>query len=410
MARTTNRLTAVQVAKATRPGVYADGGGLYLRVAPQGNAFWLLIYTLNGKRREMGLGSARGPNAVSLASAREGAAEARILIAKGKCPLEEARAAKAAADNPKPTFAAVADAFYEAMRPKWKSAIYARQWEHGLTVKCAMLRPMPVEAIGVAEVLEALKPVWQAHPETGRRLRGQIEAVLDAATARGLRAGPNPAAWKGNLKALLPARAAHQRAHHAALPYQDMAGFMSRLRGQDGVAAKALEFTILTAARTGEVRQATWAQFDLPNGVWTVPAAAMKANREHRVPLSARALEILKAMEAERTSEFVFPSYDKGPLSTNAMLALLERMGHADITVHGFRSSFRDYAGEVSNAPHEVCEAALAHTVRNAAEAAYRRGDMIAKRRALMEAWATWCEPKPTASGNVVNLHGAASA
>jgi integrase len=203
---------------------------------------------------------------------------------------------------------------------------------------------------------------------------------MDAATARGLRAGPNPAAWKGNLKALLPARAAHQRAHHAALPYRDIARLhTARLRTQEGVAAKALEFTILTAARTGEVRQATWAQFDLPNGVWTVPAAAMKANREHRVPLSARALEILKALEAERTSEFVFPSYDKGPLSTNAMLALLERMGHADITVHGFRSSFRDYAGEVSNAPHEVCEAALAHTVRNAAEAAYRRGDMIAK-------------------------------
>jgi integrase len=269
---------------------------------------------------------------------------------------------------------------------------------------------MPVEVIGVVEVLEALKPVWQAHPETGRRLRGQIEAVLDAATARGLRAGPNPAAWKGNLKALLPARAAHQRAHHAALPYQDMANFMARLRAQDGIAAKALEFTILTAARTGEVRQATWAQLDLPNGVWTVPAAAMKANREHRVPLSTRALEILKALEAKRTSEFVFPSYDKGPLSTNAMLALLERMGHADITVHGFRSSFRDYAGEVSNAPHEVCEAALAHTVRNAAEAAYRRGDMIAKRRALMDSWAKWCEPKADSGSNVVALHSTASA
>lgn len=404
MARTANRLTAVQVAKATRPGVYADGGGLYLRVAPAGNKFWVLIWTQNGKRREMGMGAASGAYAVSLASAREGAAEARTLIGQGKCPLAQTRAAKAAAEAQKPTFASVADEYLATMRPKWKSDVYARQWEVGLKTKSASLRPLPVDSIGVVDVLAALKPVWLRTPETGRRLRGQIEAVLDAATARGLRVGSNPAAWKGNLKALLPARAEHQRSHHAALPFRDMAAFMADLRAQEGVAARALEFTILVAARSGEVRQATWAQIDMRGAVWIVPARAMKANREHRVPLCGRALAILREIEASRMSDTVFPSYDGGPMSVNAMLAVLARMGRVGITVHGFRSAFRDFAGEVSNAPHEVCEAALAHTIRNKAEAAYRRGDMFEKRRALMDQWAQWCEPKAKPVGNVVSM------
>jgi integrase len=411
MKRQIHKFTAREVASLERAGWHSDGGGLYCRIASDGRKSWVFVYFSNGRRREVGLGAASGAWAVSLSAAREDAAKLRAVVKDGRCPLDEKRAQQAAAQAaaPKRTFAEEADALLTVMRPKWKSAVHARQWELGLRVKAEAIRSLPVDAIGVNEVLSVLVPVWTAAPETGRRLRFMLEAVLDAAAARGHRTGLNPARWKGNLKALLPARAAHQRKHHAALPYKDMPGFMAELRGQGGIAARALEFTILTAARTGETRQATWAQIDLQNGVWVVPALAMKSNKEHRVPLSGRALEILRELEAVRVSHLVFPSYGGRALSMNAMLSVLERMKRSEITVHGFRSTFRDFAGEVSNAPHEVCEMALAHAIGNAAEAAYRRGDLFEKRRALMEHWATWCEPKAEGS-NVIAFQAPASA
>lgn len=408
--RQASKLTVRGVAALDAPGWYSDGAGLYVRITPDGRKSWVAVYTMAGKRREMGLGPASGPWAVTLGAAREATAKIRAAVAEGRCPLDEKRAQQAAAQAaaPKRTFGEEADALLTVMRPKWKSAVHARAWELGLRTKAEAIRSIPVDAIGVNEVLSVLVPVWTAAPETGRRLRFMLEAVLDAAAARGHRTGLNPARWKGNLKALLPARAAHQRSHHAALAYREMPGFMAQLRGLQGIAARALEFTILTAARSGEIRQAKWAQIDLQNGVWVVPGIAMKANKEHRVPLSGRALEILRELEAVRVSDYVFPSYGGRMLSTNGMLSVLERMGRPEITVHGFRSSFRDFAGEVSNAPHEVCEMALAHSIRNAAEAAYRRGDLLEKRKALMEHWATWCEPKAEGS-NVVPFHGAAA-
>jgi integrase len=418
MKRQIHKFTAREVASLERAGWHSDGGGLYCRIGRDGRKAWVFVYHSNGRRREVGLGAASGAWAVSLSAAREDATKLRAIVKDGRCPLDEKRAAQAAAiaaeaaaaaaAAPKRTFAEEADALLTVMRPKWKSAVHARAWEIGLRVKAEAIRSLPVDAIGVNEVLSVLVPVWTAAPETGRRLRFMLEAVLDAAAARGHRTGLNPARWKGNLKALLPARAAHQRKHHAALPHKDMPGFMAELRGHGGIAARALEFTILCAARTGETRQATWAQIDLQSGIWTVPAVAMKSSREHRVPLSGRALEILRELAAVRVSNYVFPSYGGRALSTNAMLSVLERMKRSGITVHGFRSSFRDFAGEVSNAPHEVCEMALAHAIGNAAEASYRRGDLFEKRRALMEQWATWCEPRP--ADNVVPLHAAATA
>jgi integrase len=417
MKRQIHKFTAREVASLERAGWHSDGGGLYCRIGRDGRKAWVFVYHSNGRRREVGLGAASGAWAVSLSAAREDATKLRAIVKDGRCPLDEKRAAQAAAIAaeaaaaaaavPKRTFGEEADALLVAKRPKWKSAVHARAWELGLRVKAEVIRSLPVDAVGVNEVLSVLEPVFTATPETGRRLRFMLGAVLDAAAARGHRTGLNPARWKGNLEAVLSAPAAHQRKHHAALPYKDMPAFMAQLREQEGIAAKALEFTILSAARSGETRQATWAQIDLQNGIWTVPAIAMKSNKEHRVPLSGRALEILRELAAVRVSDYVFPSYGGRALSTNAMLSVLERMKRSEITVHGFRSSFRDFAGEVSNSPHEVCEMALAHTIRNKAEAAYRRGDMLEKRRALMEQWATWCEPRP--ADNVVPLRGTTS-
>jgi integrase len=243
-----------------------------------------------------------------------------------------------------------------------------------------------------------LQPVWSAIPETASRLRGRIENILDAAKAKGLMTGDNPARWRGHLKSLLPARQRLTRGHHAALPYDDLPAFMAALRARQSLAALALEFVILTASRSGEVLNARWTEFDLAKAVWTIPASRMKAGQEHRVPLSARALAILKALHQSRTGEFVFPGNrtDK-PLSSMAMAMQLRRMNRANITVHGFRSTFRDWASEQTSFPHETCEHALAHRISDKAEAAYRRGDQFDKRRKLMDAWTQWCEPRKSA-------------
>jgi integrase len=278
------------------------------------------------------------------------------------------------------------------MRPSWRNPKHAAQWEMTLRVYAAPLRGLPVGTITTEDVLGVLKPLWHQKPETASRLRGRLERVLDAAKAQGLRSGENTARWRGHLDQLLPKRQRLTRGHHAAMRYMDIPAFMPKLRARQSIAALTLEFAILTAARSGEVLGARWEEFDLDGGVWTVPAARMKGARQHRVPLSRPALKVLDVMQKCRNGDFVFPGQKPNiPLSVMAMQMVLRRMRVEDVTVHGFRSAFRDWAAECTNYPNEVCEAALAHVIENKAEAAYRRGDLFDKRRKLMERWAAYC-------------------
>lgn len=339
----------------------------------------------------MGLG---GFSSVSLAKAREKAAAARALVGDGINPLEVKHASAAI-----PTFGELADAVVKDLGPQWKNEKHKAQWAATLTTDAAKLRPLRVDKIETADVLETLKAIWNEKPETASRLRGRIERVLEAAKARGFRTGENPARWKGHLDHLLPTRRKLTRGHHAALPFADVPAFIGELRGRTGMAALALEFAILTGARSGEVRGATWSEVDLKVKVWTVPANRMKAGREHRVPLSARAVVILEGLKAVSDGEggsLVFPTPKPGVgLSDAAFSALLKRMGKkpGSVTPHGFRSSFRDWAGEVSTFPRDVAEMALAHAVGDMTEQAYRRGDALEKRRMLMDSWAQYCQP-----------------
>lgn len=382
MARQINRLSARTVATLSEPGRHADGGGLYLSISSNGGRRWVFLFRWRGKPTEMGLGSARH---VSLARARELAGQARTKLAEGGNPLNDRKKPSA------PTFGECADLLIEAMRPSWRNDKHAAQWIMTLRKYAAPLRGLPVDAVGTSDVLAVLQPIWNTKSETASRLRGRIERILDAARARGLRAGENPARWRGHLDHLLPRRPKLTRGHHAALPYEQVPEFMANLRVRRATAALALEFTILTASRSGEVLGARWDEIDLQRAVWTVPTARMKAGREHRVPLVGRTLEILTEAQAVRTGEHVFPGQAPGkPLSGMAMEMVLRRMDVA-VTVHGFRSSFRDWAAETTPFPNEVCEAALAHVVENRVEAAYRRGDLFEKRRRLMEAWSNYC-------------------
>jgi integrase len=342
----------------------------------------------------MGLGSAE---LVSLADAREKALAARKLLLNGVDPIEEKKAARASAALEAAkgmTFESCAEAYIEAHKAEWRNAKHANQW--GSTLKAyvyPIFGDLPVSRIDVGLVMKALEPIWTAKTETANRLRGRIEAVLDWATVRGYRQGDNPARWRGHLDSLLPRRAKVQKVeHHAALPYAEVGAFMEALRQQEGLSALALEFLILTATRTSETIGATWSEFDLDAATWTIPAKRIKAGKEHRVPLSPAALAIVKRMCELRSGEFVFPGGKRGrPLSNMALLKLLERMGRDDLTAHGFRSTFRDWAAERTNFPREVAEMALAHAVGDKVEAAYRRGDLFQKRRHLMEAWAKHC-------------------
>ncbi|MPR11505.1 tyrosine-type recombinase/integrase [Microvirga tunisiensis] len=393
MARPLHALSARTVATLTKPGRHSDGGGLYLNITASGARSWVFMWKRAGKRREMGLGSLRD---VPLAKARCRAAIAREMLVEGIDPL-------AARDRPKAmTFGEAADALIESMSGSWRNAKHRAQWTMTLTVYCEPLRPKPVAEVGTEDVLKILQPLWATKPETASRLRGRIERVLDFARARGQRAGENPARWRGHLDALLPKRTKLTRGHHKAMPFDDVPAFMALLREREAVAALALEFAILTAARSGEVLGARWDEVNLDTGVWTVPAERMKASRAHRVPLSERAVEILRQMEQAQFSEFVFPGLKRNqPLSGMALEMVLRRM-KVDVTVHGFRSAFRDWAGERTHFPREIAEAALAHLVGDAVERAYRRGDALEKRRELMEAWASFCEPK--AGGTVVPI------
>jgi integrase len=278
------------------------------------------------------------------------------------------------------------------MRPSWRNEKHAAQWEMTLRDYAAPIRRRAVGEITTDDVLSVLKPFWNEKPETASRLRGRIERVLDAAKAQGLRSGENPARWRGHLDQLLPKRQRLTRGHHAAMDYAELPVFMMELKARQATAARALEFAILTAARSGEVLEARWHEIDLDRAVWSIPAARMKAGREHRVPLSKEALELIKALHEVSQGEAVFSGQKAGkPLSVMALAMVLRRMKIAGVTVHGFRSAFRDWAAECTNFANEVCEAALAHVIENKAEAAYRRGDLFEKRRKLMEAWATYC-------------------
>lgn len=384
MPRQINRLTDASARAAFKKGRHADGRGLYLNVSKSGSKSWVYIWRDKGRHREMGLGPYP---TVTLAVARRKADEARLARIDGRDPIAEKRRKEGAA------FCDAVDAFLASKANAWSNAKHRAQWKMTLgKAYCASLLPMQVSTISTDDVLRVLKPIWQTKPETASRLRGRIERVLDFATVQGWRAGDNPARWRGHLDAILPPAKKLMRGHHAALPYRDVPAFAEALRSHDAVSARALEFAILTAARSGEVLGAKWAEIDLQGCTWTIPAKRMKGRVEHVVPLSGAALALLELMQQVQTSEYVFPGYRRGAsLSNGAFPALFKRMKVNDVTAHGFRSAFRDWAGDETSFPREVAEAALAHKVGNAVEQAYRRSSALEKRRGLMEAWASFC-------------------
>lgn len=376
-------LTARKVETA-KPGKYGDGANLYLVVSKTGARKWVLRFTWRGEPKEKGLGSATN---VSLADAREKAAADRRKIAQGVNPIEERKRERGI-----PSFGEVADEVRRSLSLGFRNEKHKAQWKSTLEKYAAPLRAMSVDAIGTDDVLAILKPIWTIKAETASRVRGRIEKVLDATKARGFRDGENPARWRGHLDHLLPRQSKLARGHHAAMPYEDVAIFIAKLRARESLAALALELCILTAARSGEILGMRWSEIDFEKKIWTVPANRMKAGREHRVPLSLRATAILRELDKTKTGDFVFPGQACGkPLSNMALEMLLRRMKVDYATVHGFRSSFRDWAGNVSNFPRELIETALAHVIGDKAEQAYRRSDALEKRRLLMDEWAAFC-------------------
>lgn len=382
------------VSKTSAPGMYADGGGLYLQVATGGTKSWIFRFVLEGRERQMGLGSLHD---VSLASARDKAATCRAMKRTGLDPIETRReerrraqleAAKAI------TFEKAAEAYISSHVAAWRNRKHASQWGNTLkTYAYPHFGSLPVQSVDTTLVMKAVEPIWTTKTETASRVRGRIEAILDWASTRGYRTGENPARWRGHLENLLPSRTkVTDIKHHAALPFGDLPHFMKQLRRQPGTAARALEFLILTASRTNEVIGARWDEIDVVEKVWNVPAERMKIRKAHRVPLPRAAMEIIENMQPSRSSAFIFPGLRKDePLSNMAMLALLKRMAHGDLTAHGFRSTFCDWVAEKTVYPAELAELALAHTVANKVEAAYRRGDQFEKRRKLMDEWARYC-------------------
>jgi integrase len=383
------RLSTMKIKGFTKKGKYGDGNGLYLQVGSRGEKSWLFRFTRRGAAHAMGLGTFA---TVPLARAREMALDCRRLLAAGSDPMEHRQAERRQqADASGRTFADAARRYLDAHKASWGNAKHAAQWESTLTTYALpRLGERPVDQMTTADVLGVLQPIWQDKPETASRLRGRIEAVLSYAKSLGWRAGENIAGWKDNLADLLPAKSRIVNVqHHAALPFVQMLGFMRQLRQRDGVAARALTFAILTATRTGETLGATWREIDLTTSTWTIPPARMKAGQEHRVPLTAGALAILTELQQGAPDAFVFAGAKPGkPLSDMALTMTLRRMGRSDITVHGFRSTFRDWASEATNHDRQVAEMALAHAIGNEVEAAYRRGDLFAKRVELMKDWA----------------------
>lgn len=389
MAREINRLTAVSAKALKEPGMHADGAGLYLRIDQTLSRRWVFVFFWRGKRREMGLGSAA---TVDLKAARLAAAEARTVIAAGRDPIAERKLVEAVTV----TFGAFAETVISDLEPGWKSPKAGPQWRASLNQHAAALKDMPICDVDDAAVLGVLKPIWLTIPETATRVRSRIERVLDVAKIKGLRTGENPARWRGHMQLLL-ARQARVRGHHTALRYEEIPAFMDRLRARPATAARALEFAILSATRTTEVREATWSE--IQGDLWEIPAERMKASKPHRVPITDRMKELLEEMwPLKAAGDFIFPGDQRiEPLSRMAMLMLLRRMD-VDVTVHGFRSAFRDWAGDCTPHPRELIEEALAHAVGGAVERAYRRRDALEKRRALMAAWSTYCATPPAAN------------
>lgn len=399
MARTLHRLSPAFVATAKKPGIYSDGGNLYLRVGTDGSKRWCLLYRWNGKGREMGLGPL---SSVSLKVARKTAAEAREMIATGIDPIEARRKARQTV----PTFGGFADSYIETHKAAWKNDKHLSQWRYSVEVDAVKLRRLPVDQITVDHVVGVLKPIWLKKPETAKRCQGRIARILDAAKAAKLRQGENPAAWKGNLESLLPKQPKLVQGHHPAMAIELLASFLTALRKRPATAARALEFTILTAARTSETLGARWAEIDLEKKVWTVPSDRMKTGVQHRVPLTKDAIKVLDRGRQEATlisgreplpNDFVFPRGSPTErLSNMAMSMLLRRMGVKDASVHGFRSTFRDWAGQETEFPRELAELSLAHLVGNEVERAYSRGDALDRRRIVMDAWAEFCGVEQT--------------
>lgn len=392
MPKKADELPAVAVGRIKKPGLTMVGGvaGLGLQVSPGGARSWILRAKVGSLRRDIGLG---GFPDVSLAQARELARVARQQIVDGIDPVAEKRRKRAeliATQATTITFDEAAEKYITAHESEWKNAKHRAQWVSTLeTYAHPVIGKMDVRDILQGHVLAILEPIWTTKTETAVRLRSRIELVLDWATARKYRSGENPARWRGHLDHLLAKPSKTKKVvHHAALPFKEVPSFMKSLREVGGVAARALEFTILTAARSGEVRGATWDEVDLEGEFWTVPAARMKAGREHRVPLSDAALALLLSTPKNHRTGLLFPGTKGQPLSDMSLTAVLKRMNRKDITVHGFRSTFRDWASETTSYPNEVVEMALAHAIGNAVEAAYRRGDLFNKRQSLMADWA----------------------
>lgn len=403
MASTIRRLKALTVARLTTPGLYPDGAGLYLQVSASGAKSWLFRFRFAGRERQAGLGSLK---TYGLDDARTAATECRKLLDQGIDPIEAKKARRAHARVTAATsltFEQCAAAYIAANEPAWRNAKHAAQWPSTLrNYVYPVFGSLPVSQIDTGLVMKVVEPLWKTKPETASRVRGRIETVLSWAKARNYRAGDNPARWRGHLDQLLPPRRKVAKVkHHVALPYSEVPAFVARLRGEKGMAALALRFAILTAARTGEVIGATWDEIDLTAKLWIVPAERMKGGREHRVPLSSAALDVLRATPGN--GPLFHGGTVGGPLSNMAMLALLERMDRGDITVHGFRSSFRDWCGDETSFPRDLAELALAHQVGDATEQAYRRGDGFEKRRKLMDAWSRHCM-SPRADAAVIPL------
>jgi len=408
MARALNKLTARTVATLKTPGRHSDGGGLYLSISPDGSRRrWVFMFRFEGNQKELGLGSAAE---VSLAEAREKRRQARALVEQGINPIRARQEKTRAAPPSGPSFGEYAAEYVDRHSPSWRNAKHIAQWRSTLSIRkngqgewissgyCEAIREKQLVDITREDILAILQPHWLDKHETMSRLRGRIETILDAAAADRLRSGGNPALLAG-LKHLLPKPQKIAAARHfAAMPYADVPAFIERLRLVRGMGALALEFLILTAARSGEVRGATWSEISLAHKLWTIPAARMKAGAEHQVPLTDRAVEILRLVSQHQPAgdveeALVFPGQNKGrPLSDMSLTAVMRRHIDGEFTVHGFRSSFRDWAGDCTPFPREICEAALAHTIGNAVERAYRRGSALEKRRELMEAWSKHCE------------------
>lgn len=394
MARKAKELSALEVGRLKAPGHHAVGGvaGLYLYVNEAGARSWVLRAIIGDKRRHMGLG---GFPDVPLAGAREKARKAREEINQGIDPIGQRKSALSrlrVQQASEKTFEQAAEAYIESHGDAWKNPKHRAQWENTLkTYAFPVMGKLLVRDVGQEQVLKVLEPIWKSKTETASRLRGRIESVLDWATVRKYRTGENPARWKGHLEQLLPEPKSVQKVvHHAALPIAELPAFMIMLRKADYVGARALEFAILTAARSGEVRGAKWSEFDLEKAVWTIPGERMKAGKEHRVPLSESAIRLLKSQPHIVGSEFVFSAIRGGPLSDMTLSGVMRRM-KIDAVPHGFRSTFRDWVSECTDYPRDLAEHALAHTLESKVEAAYRRGDALEKRRSLMTDWANYC-------------------